>query len=138
MIVAAMWYIIDTVSTYHTDFEHPEQVERTNPPELIDTIKISATNLVLAYTWNELQASRTYYDEWVKVNGTVFQLGLDQYGKCYVSIQARYKNAKSNVICYFENCIDISPIKQGTPVSILGKCKGMNTNVELFYCVLIR
>ncbi len=103
-------------------------------------LAITATDLLTAYDENGVQADNQYKGKYLKVTGTVGNIGTDILGDAYVTLKnENSKYAIISVQCYFDdnNTDTIANLKEGDSVSITGTCSGSTGNVILKGCDVV-
>lgn len=103
-------------------------------------LEITATEMLTAYDENGVNADNQYKGKYLKVTGTVGNIGTDILGDAYVTLKnENNKYAIISVQCYFDdnNTDAIASLKEGDSVSITGTCSGSTGNVILKGCDVV-
>lgn len=97
-------------------------------------LSISGAELLKAFESNETEANKNYLDKVIELKGKVVKIEKSTEKN---SLYLETGNEMSAVICEMENSQKIDNIKEGSIVSIKGKCTGFLMDVVLVQCVLI-
>lgn len=97
-------------------------------------ISISGGGLLKAFETNEAEANKAYLDKVIELKGKVIKIEKSTEKN---SLYIETGNEMSSVICEMENSQKIDNIKEGSIVSVKGKCTGFLMDVVLVQCVLV-
>jgi hypothetical protein len=101
--------------------------------ENADAVELNATDLFLAFSENEQQATQTYNGKVLEITGIVSSTATNQEGKTIVQLQT--DDPLFGINCTMEKEHEI---KEGETVTIKGICSGFTTDVILIRCYLIK
>lgn len=114
----------------------------------IDTIKYkhpttraletTATELISAYSENEVAANNMYEDKYLYITGTIDSIGTDITDTMYVTLTNGDEWSIDRVQCFFndEYTNEVAALRKGDTVEIYGTCDGYMMNVMIEDCVL--
>lgn len=116
------------------DYQQEEKDTQSKEKEIID---ISAEQLYETYTENTVNADNLYKNKTLRVDGIVVNIGQDAVSKkpC-ISLAVNTNYDLFPVQCFFNKATDdISNLRNGDSVVIVGKCIGYNVAyVQLTNC----
>ena len=95
--------------------------------------QVDAANLVTDFVANETAANEKYKGRYWNVTGVVEESGKSMLGSYYVVLTGD-ANSPVKIDCYFDEESGISNMAKGQQMSILGKCYGIRTNVQMRGC----
>jgi hypothetical protein len=104
-------------------------------------IAVSSTELIAAYKANEVAADKRFKNKWLRVEGTVTRISKH--------LQVDTKTAEYHVGLQWDaltvNCVfdaaatnEVTKLKVGDAVTVLGRCKGNSFNIELVDCEFVK
>lgn len=123
--------------TSSTDGANSTSVQETSSEVAVETIKISAVDLLAAYDENAVKADQDYKDKTLEVTGIVKSIDKDVLDDVFVTINDGGEYSFISVQCYFEDENEIAKtaeLKAGDEVTIVGRCDGSVVNVMLKEC----
>jgi len=99
-------------------------------------INISAEDLSSAFSANDSAAADKFNDKVVRVSGTIAEIGSNETGQPYVSLQGA-GTGKPDLQCVFPGS-DVAPIiqsfKKGQTMTLEGVCDGIQDKIVLRGC----
>lgn len=109
----------------------------TKPKEK-ETIKISASDLLVAYDENGVKADEDYKGKLLEVTGIIRNIDKDFLDETYVTLDTGADFELISVQCYFkgDSAKKLSELKKGEEVTIIGTCDGSVVNVILEKCYI--
>ena len=131
-------FIENFIESHHLTVTEPSPAQADSLEQIrIDNLTMSATDLVLAYVWNEVAAQQKYDRETLYIRGDISDIGIDAFGACYLTLNAKYKGFVE-VQCYFEKGKEIADYQKGQTITVEGECYGLSMNVLLRHCRVVK
>jgi tRNA_anti-like len=95
-------------------------------------IKVTATQLAVAYESNEPEANSDYLDKVIEVTGEINEISKNQKGETVITLKG---TDMGGVICTLESAMPATT-KTGATVVVRGICTGYLTDVVLVRCIV--
>ncbi|MDD2757636.1 MAG: zinc ribbon domain-containing protein [Candidatus Pacebacteria bacterium] len=132
-VLISMFFLI-TITNIFGNVDN-SKIDSTNySSQKTQIIKITATKLIEEYDENEVSAKQKYEGKFLQITGTIEDIGSDITGDPYIILNSRF--GLSGVQCVFPKTqiSNISKLKKGSEVTIIGKNIGNILNIVLKDC----
>lgn len=148
-INVSLYYICDykynTVSSGYTDdsiedkldqeieYKIESKKENEEKTKRENAIFMTAKQLYKEYDENEINADDNYKDEYIKVSGVIYSIGVDVMGNNYITLKT---SNSGKVQCFFDDdyaLYELNELKKNKKITLTGKVEGkslMNVLVE--------
>ncbi|HEV7642593.1 MAG TPA: hypothetical protein VGO50_01505 [Pyrinomonadaceae bacterium] len=105
-------------------------------PETPAVVKVTASDLMQAYSDNKVKADETYKDKTVEVSGVISEVGKDIMDSPYVALKTKEMIYTVQVYFTAEENKKLGDLKKGQSIKATGKCTGALGNVMVKEAVL--
>ena len=108
----------------------PKPVKNTKAP----VAELSATQLRKEYIANEVAADKAYNGKWIKVSGKVESITkelLDNEPSILLNAGGYIPEEMPQVRVYFDDTNQLSDVKKGQKITVIGKCEGIYNTVYI-------
>lgn len=134
--VIAIFFFAQYAAQRETEGLRRQTREAVQTSEILNAVSLTASELIQAYTNNEVEADRRFKGKVISVSGVVDSIGKDILDTPYVTLSS--SNAVRRVQAMFKRADEglLAKLSKGGNVTIRGRCEGMLGNVLLRESVL--
>lgn len=115
-----------------------EDAKASSEEAKLETIKITAAQLLKEYDENGVKADENYKDKLIEVTGIVKNIDKDILDDIYITLDDGDKYSLISVQCYFSDKEKetVAEIEKGSEITVIGTCDGSLINIILKKCTI--
>jgi hypothetical protein len=121
--------------------EKEERERRDAEDQKKTPIVVPAEELIAEYKANEIAADTRFKNKWVRVSGTIKRIGKDIWDEEKIALHVGSAGFDPlDIKCLFgpEHTNEVSKLKVGDTITILGRCRGNTLDINLVDCEFVK